>query len=202
MSQKVNQLQCPQENVVQVQEGWLPPLLKAVTEDSTTIASPVNTLPCIIRSSWPINIIIIFVPTPPPPPTTIASTVTLGHVGLYHYRICWHSPHNSIFSSTTSLPSEECYREPNDHRLSSKFSSHYLDNLTILTTILTTTSSRLSKVYPLYHPYFRPTFCSESRQPIPIAFLPSLTTYRHTCKCLSREKQLLFYLTTISLFAF
>ena len=156
----------------------------------------------IIRSSWPINIIIIFVPTPPPPPTTIASTVTLGHVGLYHYRICWHSPHNSIFSSTTSLPSEECYREPNDHRLSSKFSSHYLHNLTILTTILTTTSSRLSKVYPLYHPYFRPTFCSESRQPIPITFLPSLTTYRHTCKCLSREKQLLFYLTTISLFAF
>ena len=141
----------------------------------------------------------------PPPParllqTTIASTVTSDHVGLYHYRICWHSPHNSIFSSTTSLPSEECYREPNDHRLSSRFSSHHFHNN--IDNNLDNNLLKDVKGIPLYHQSFRLTFCSESRQPIPIAFLPSLTTYRHTCYCLSREKQLLFYLTTISLFAF
>ena len=70
---KVNELPCPQENAVQVQEGWLPPLLKAVTEN----------------------------------PTTIASTVTSDHLGLYQYRMCWQSPHsldNNLLKAVNGVP--------------------------------------------------------------------------------------------------
>ena len=63
-----------------------------------------------IRSSWPINIIIL-----PPPllkavtenPTTIASTVTSDHLGLYQYRMCWQSPHsldNNLLKAVNGVP--------------------------------------------------------------------------------------------------